>query len=599
MSDNKKLKDRNQINEEYKWDLSSLFESDEQWEESFEKVKELSSKIKEYKGRISESGNTLLEVMNLKYKINRITENVVTYAKMKLDEDTRIDKYQGYFSRAEALDVKVEESNSFIIPEILEIEEDTLNDYIKNTEGLSLYRHKFDEILRQKNHTLSYAQEELLAQAGDIAGTPQNIFSMFNNADIKFPTVKDENGEDVEISHGMFIPLMESKDRSVRENAFKGLYSTYLGYKNTFASMLSGEVKKNIFYAKARKYNSALESALDDNNVPTSVYDNLIKAVHNNLDSMHKYMKIRKKALKLDELHMYDLYTSIVKDADMNIPYKECQETILEGLSPMGEEYINLVKQGFDSRWIDVYENRGKRSGAYSWGTYDSNPFILLNYHDTLNNMFTVAHEMGHSLHSYYSKHEQTYIYGGYSIFVAEVASTTNEATLMNYLLNTVKDKNQRLYLLNYYLEQFRSTIYRQTMFAEFEKIIHSEVENGKALTADNLCRIYKELNEKYYGPDVVVDEEIAIEWARIPHFYYNFYVFQYATGFSAAIAFSQKILQNKENLERYIGFLKSGSSDYPINVLKKAGVDMTTPDPVNNALKLFGELVDEMEKLI
>lgn len=599
MGDTNVLKERSQINDEFKWDLSSLYASDEKWEEDFKKSEELFGKITEFKGKVVSSSEELLKVLELRKDISRVISNVVTYAKMKLDEDTRVDKYQGFFARAEALSVKASEKVAFIEPEILSVSEEKLREFIQEQEGLKIYTQKFEELMRKKDHVLSYTEEALLAQAGDIAGTAQNVFSMFNNADIKFPTIKDSEGKDVEISHGSFIPLMTGKDRNVREAAFKGLYDTYMGYKNTFASMLNGEVKKNIFYANARKYNSSIEAALDENNVPVSVYDNLIKAVHDNFPAMHKYMKIRKRALNLDELHMYDIYTPIVKDVDMKISYDECKETILEGLKPMGEEYLGFVKEGFDSRWIDVYENRGKRSGAYSWGTYDSNPFILLNYHDTLDNMFTVAHEMGHSLHSYYTNHNQPFLYGGYSIFVAEVASTTNEAVLMNYLLNKTEDKNKRLYLLNHFLEQFRTTVYRQTMFAEFERMIHQEVEAGRALTAENLCQMYKELNRQYYGEDVVIDDEIAIEWARIPHFYYNYYVFQYATGFSAAVAFSQRILESKENLDKYIGFLKSGNSDYPINVLRKAGVDMTTTTPVDNALKLFAKLVDEMDELI
>ncbi len=362
---------------------------------------------------------------------------------------------------------------------------------------------------------------------------------------------------------------MESKDRRVRKDAFKGLYDTYNKYRNTFAVTLSSNIKKDIFYSKVRKYNSSLEAALDVNNIPVEVYDNLIKAVHDNLSSMYRYVKLRKKVLGLDELHMYDLYTPLVKDIDMEIPYEEGKKIVLEGLRPLGDEYIEIVEEGFNSRWIDVYENRGKRSGAYSWGTYDSYPFILLNYQNNLDSVFTLAHELGHSLHSYYSRENQPYIYGDYSIFVAEVASTVNEAILMEYMISKAKNKDEKLYLLNHYLEQFRGTVYRQTMFAEFEKMIHEEIENGRSLTADSLCRMYKELNRKYYGPDIVIDDEIAMEWARIPHFYYNFYVYQYATGFSAAIALSQKILkEGRESVDRYINFLKSGNSDYPINVL-------------------------------
>ncbi|WP_069649161.1 oligoendopeptidase F [Caloranaerobacter ferrireducens] len=594
------LKERNEIEEKFKWNLESMYENDDKWEEDFETIKKLIKEIKQYKGKVGESGEILLEVLELESKMSRMIENVYTYAKMRKDEDTRNDKYQALTDRATSLMVEVEESTSFIVPEILSIKESVLNDYLNNVEGLKLYRHYIERIVRRKKHYLSPEEEAIIAQAGELANSPETIFGMLNNADIKFPTIIDENGNEITITHGKFIKLMESKDRRVRKDAFKGLYDTYNKYRNTFAVTLSANIKKDIFYSKVRKYNSSLEAALDVNNIPIEVYDNLIKAVHDNLSSMYRYVKLRKKVLGLDELHMYDLYTPLVKDIEMEIPYEEGKKIVLEGLKPLGDEYIEIVREGFNSRWIDVYENRGKRSGAYSWGTYDSYPFILLNYQDNLDSVFTLAHELGHSLHSYYSKENQPYIYGSYSIFVAEVASTVNEAILMEYMINKTNNKDEKLYLLNHYLEQFRGTVYRQTMFAEFEKLIHEEVENGRSLTADSLCRMYKELNRKYYGPDIVIDDEIAMEWARIPHFYYNFYVYQYATGFSAAIALSQKILkEGKESVNKYIDFLKSGSSDYPINVLKKAGVDMTTPQPVDNALKLFNKLLDEMESLL
>ena len=600
MSSGKKTRERNEIDSKYQWNLDSLYVCDDKWEEDFNEIDKLSDELAKYKGKVTENSKTLLNVINLKLNISRKIGNLFTYSKMRLDEDTRKDKYQGLNDRAKGLMVKVEGKLSFIVPEILLLDEKVLKEYINKEDELKVYKHYLEGITRKREHVLSPQEEAIIAQVGDVADAPQSTFSMLNNADIKFPTIKDEDGEDVEITHGKFVPLMESKDRRVRKEAFKGLYSTYENFKNTFASTLSSDVKKNIFYSRVRNYNSSLEASLDTNNVSPKVYENLINAVHENLPAMHKYVKLRKEVLELEELHMYDLYTPIVKDVEMKKSYEEGQDLMLKGLKPLGEDYLDTVKEGLNSRWIDVYENKGKRSGAYSWGTYDSNPFILLNYQDTLDNVFTLAHEMGHSMHSYYSRKNQPYVYGGYSIFVAEVASTANEALLMDYMLKNTVDKNEKLYLLNHYLEQFRGTVYRQTMFAEFEKLIHEEVENGGALTADKLCKIYKDLNIKYYGPDIVVDEEIALEWARIPHFYYNFYVFQYATGFSAAVALSQKILNNEEGaLENYLGFLKSGSSDYPINVLKNAGVDMTSKDPVDNALKLFSELVDEMEKLI
>ena len=592
--------ERQEIQMEFKWDLESMYENNDLWEKDFSKAKTLAEEIEKFKGKTVESGKTLLAVLKLRDELYRITENILTYAEMRHDEDSRNSIYQALSDRGMNLYVVVEEKTSYIVPEILSVDADTIEKFYAEEKGLKLYKHYLDEVMKKKEHVLSLKEEAILAQMGEVANSPESTYSMLNDADIKFPVIKDEENKDIEITHGNFIPLMESKDRKVRKEAFEGVYHRYYDFKNTFASTLNGCVKKDIFYSKARNYGSSLEASLDADSIPVSVYDNLLKSVHNNLDTMYKYMDIRKRALGLDELHMYDLYTPIVKDVDIKISYEEGKKIVLEGLKPMGEKYLNTVEEGFNSRWIDVYENRGKRSGAYSSGTYDSKPFVLLNYHETLDNVFTIAHEMGHSMHSYFSKNTQPYIYGGYSIFLAEVASTTNEALLMDYMLKNAKDDNEKLYLLNHYLEQFRTTVYRQSMFAEFEKLIHEYVEQGGAITADYLCETYKTLNEKYYGPNMVVDDEIAIEWARIPHFYYNFYVFQYSTGFSSAVSLSQQILKEGDKaVERYLGFLKSGSSDYPINVLRKAGVDMTTPEPVDNALKLFRQLVDEMDKLI
>ena len=599
-SEKMETKERKDILTEYTWDLETMYKDEKDWEEDLANVLKKAEDFTKYKGKVGESKETLLNALKDRDNIYRVISKSYSYAHLKLDEDTRIGNSQALSDKALGGYVQVEEKTSFVVPEILEIDIETLNKYYEVSEELKVYKQHLDDILRQKEHVLSAKEENLLAQMGEVANSPQQIYSMLNSADIKFPIIKDENRNDVEITQGNFIPLMESDNRNVRKTAFEGLYHIYENFKNTYAQILNGNTKKNIFNSKVRNYNSSIEASLDENNVPVSVYNNLIKSVHNNLDSMYKYMDIRKRALEVDELHMYDLYTPIVKDTDFKIPYEEGKELIIKALHPLKDEYINAVKEGFNSRWIDVYENKGKRSGAYSGGTYDSNPFILLNYHDTLDSVFTTAHEMGHSIHSYFSRKNQPYIYGGYSIFVAEVASTANEALLLDYMLKNVKNDGEKLYLLNHYLEQFRTTVSRQTMFAEFEKIIYEHAEDGGALTADYLSETYKELNKKYYGPNVVIDDEIAIEWARIPHFYYNYYVFQYATGFSAAISLSQQILKKGDPaVERYLNFLKSGSSDYPINVLKKAGVDMTTEDPVNNALKLFGELVDEMDKLI
>lgn len=593
-------RERQDIDNKFKWNLDSLYESEDSWEKDFNKSKEITKQLMKFKGKVGESEDNLFEVLKLSDEIGRIIENLYTYAKMSLDQDTKVSKYQALSDRAESLSVDIGAKTSFIMPEIMDMGSEKVHEYIDNKDELKLYTQALNELLRQEAHTLSEKEEAIIAQMGELSSSPASIFSMLNNADIVFPKIKNEDGEETEITHGNFIPLMESRNREVRRDAFKALYSTYSSYRNTFAMALNSEVKKNIFYAKVRKYDSALESALDGNNISIDVYNNLIDVVNENLPLMHKYIDIRKKVLKLDELHMYDLYTPMIDEVDMKINYKQAKEMMVEGLKPLGEEYLDIVRTGLDSNWIDVYENKGKQSGAYSWGTYDSNPYILLNYHETLDNVFTLAHEMGHSMHSYYTHNNQPYVYGNYSIFLAEIASTTNESLLMDSLLKNVQKKEDKLFLLNHYLEQFRGTIFRQTMFAEFERDIHEEVESGGTLTADRLSEMYRELNIKYYGKSIIVDEDVDIEWARIPHFYYDFYVFQYATGFSAAVDFSRRILkQDDDTLEKYKAYLKSGSSDYPLEILKNAGIDMTTKEPIENALNLFKELLEEMESLI
>ncbi|MGO1367734.1 MAG: oligoendopeptidase F [Senegalia sp. (in: firmicutes)] len=595
----RKVKLREEIDSKYKWDIESMYKNNEEWEKDFKKVKILIDELALFKGNVVTNADNLYRLLRLKDELSRTMSNVYTFAKMKQDEDTNNPKYQEFTDRATTLMVNISESSSFIVPEILKLEKKDILRFKKDIMALNEYSHYLDEIFRQKEHILSEKEETIIAGVGDIANGPENTFSMLNNADLEFPSIRNEDGEEIQITHGSFIPLMESKDRTLRRNAFKALYKTYNDYKNTFASILNTNIKKNIFYSKVRKYNSSLEAALDGDNIPVKVYDNLIESVNENLYKMHKYIEIRKRALDLGDIHFYDLYTPIVKDIDMDIEYEQAKEEILKGLAPLKSEYLREVENGFNSGWIDVYENKGKRSGAYSWGTYDSKPFILLNYQNTLDNMFTIAHEIGHSMHSYFSK-KQPYVYSNYSIFVAEVASTVNEALLINHMIETTVEPRKKLYFLNHFLEQFRGTIYRQTMFAEFEKIIHEKTESGESLTAESFSIIYKDLNKKYYGEQIVIDDEIAMEWARIPHFYYDFYVYQYATGFSAAIQLSQKILSGEEGaIESYLEFLKSGSSDYPVEVLKKAGVDMTTKNPIDDALKLFGELVDKMERLI
>lgn len=592
--------DRKDIPVEYTWDLSAMYKDKSQWEEDIKTALELAGKLSSFKGKVGDSKETLLEIMKLQDDIKRKISKVYSYSNMNLDQDTREGKAQELKDKAIQTLVKIEEKSSFLVPEILEIKEDTLKNYIKEDRELKVYEQAINEIIRQKKHYLSPREESILAQVSEVTGASQQTFSMLNNADLKFPSIKDEKGKEVELTQGNYIPFVRSNDRRVRKDAYNALYDTYDSFINTFTQTLSGEVKKNIFNARIRNYDSSIEASLDQNNIPVKVYENLIESVHENLDSMYKYMDIRKRALELDKLKMYDIYTPIVKDFEFSIGYEEGKDLMLKGLEPLGKEYLDAVNKGLNERWIDVYENTGKRSGAYSSGVYDSKPYILLNYQNELDSVFTLAHEMGHSIHSYLTRKYQPPIYGGYGIFVAEVASTCNEALLLDHMLKNVKSDEEKLYLLNHYLESFRATVFRQTMFAEFEKVIYEYVENGGALTADYLSETYKDLNKKYFGENVEIDDKIAREWARIPHFYYNYYVFQYATGFSAAIALSQDILKNGEvAVERYLDFLKSGSSDYPINVLKKAGVDMTTKEPVDNALKIFRELVDEMDKLI
>ena len=593
-------RERNEIEDKFKWNLDSLYKSIEVWEEDFKMAGELANQLESFKGKIGEKPENLYSVLELSDKLGCLMENLYTYSKMKLDENTKDGKNQAISDRIDSMSVCVDSKIAFITPEIMDIGKDKIEEFIEKDDKLKLYKHLLGELIRQKPHILSESEENIIAQMGELSSSPENIFSMLNNADIVFPKIKDELGEEVQITHGNFIPLLECKDRRVRKDSFKALYETYKSFRNTFATSLSSEVKKNIFYARVRKYDSALHSALDDNNIDISVYNNLIDAVGDKLPLLHKYIDIRKKVLVVDELHMYDLYTPIINDVDMKVDYNEAKDMILNGLKPLGEEYINAVENGLSSNWIDVYENIGKTSGAYSWGTYTSNPYILLNYHSTLDNVFTLAHEMGHSMHSYYTHKSQPYAYGHYSIFLAEIASTTNECILIDYLLKKVEDKQEKLYLLNHYLEQFRGTIFRQTMFAEFERDIHAEVEGGGSLTADRLSEMYRNLNIKYYGENIVIDEEIDVEWARIPHFYYNFYVFQYATGFSAAVDFSERILSGDQTeVERYKTFLKSGNSDYPLEILKTAGIDMTTKQPVAKALELFEQLLNEFESLL
>lgn len=592
--------DRKDIKKEDTWDLESLFKDREHWERTYREVVKLADNFKEHKDKVSLSSENLLKALKDRDELYRNMENIYSYAHMRFDEDTQNVNSQELSDKGLKLYVDTIEKTSFLVPEILNLSKEQLEKFIEERDELKLYKKFLEDILRQKSHVLSPREESILAQMGEIGNTPSKIFSMLNDADLKFPIVKDENGNDIELNHSNFIPMMESKDRKTRENAFKKFYGVYDNFKNTFAAILDGEIKNNMFNSQIRNYNSNREASLDDNNIPEAVYDNLIEAIGDNLDTMHKYMGLRKKVLNVKELHMYDIYTPLVEEVEFKPSYKESLENIKEALKPLKDEYLAALDEGLNSRWIDIHPNRGKRSGAYSGGSYDSKPFILLNYQNTLDNMFTIIHEMGHSLHSYFTRKNQPYIYGNYSIFVAEVASTVNEAILMDYMIRNSKDKKEKAYMINHYLEKFRTTMFRQTMFAEFEYIINKYLESGGALTADYLSKTYGDLNKSYYGKDVVIDKEITMEWARIPHFYYNFYVFQYATGFAAAISLSKKILNGEEAaVDNYLNFLKSGSSEYPIEVLKKAGVDMSTKGPVEDALKLFKDLVAELENSI
>jgi oligoendopeptidase F len=596
----KKLPSRSEIKVEDTWKLEDIFASDDAWEKEFEEVKALIPQMEKFKGKLGESAQTLYNALQEQDELTMRVSKLYTYAHMRYDQDTTNSFYQGLNDRIKTLYTQIASALSYVTPEILSIEESKIKQYMAEHKELKLYAHALDEITRERPHILSESEEALLAQASEVLGSSSNTFGMLNNADLEFPSIKDENGEEVEITHGRYIRFLESSDRRVREEAFKAVYETYGKFKNTFASTLSGTVKKDNFSARVRHYNSARHSALSTNNIPEEVYDNLVKTVNDNLHLLHRYIDLRKKVLGIEELHMYDLYTPLVKDVKMEVTYEEAKDYILKGLKPLGEDYLNVLKEGFENRWVDVHENKGKRSGAYSSGTYGTNPYILMNWQDNVNNLFTLAHEFGHSVHSYYTRKTQPYPYGDYSIFVAEVASTCNEALLNDYLLKTIDDEKQRLYLLNHYLEGFRGTVFRQTMFAEFEHDVHVRAQNGEPLTPELLTKLYYDLNKKYFGDNLVIDEEIGLEWARIPHFYYNYYVYQYATGFSAAAALSKQILEEGEAaVERYVGFLKSGSSDYPIEVLKKAGVDMTTSQPIEEALAVFEEKLTEMERLL
>ncbi len=599
MENAKRIPERSEISVDDKWALEDLYISDEAWEEDLASLGCDKDTMASFAGRLAESASTFWEYLTVMERVNVKLDRMANYCMRKADEDTREAKYQAMSGRFMSAVVELGAACSFEMPEIMAIPDSTLEAFYAQQPKLNRYRRYLTNLRRQKAHTLSPAEEKLLAAASEMAGAPDTIYGMFSDADLTFPDAIDAQGNAHPLTQGTFISCMESEDRVLRKSAYENLYHTLAGFKNTAAALLNAQNKQLKFYADARKYESAFAASLNRTNVPTDVYLNLIETVHRNLDKMHRYVRLRKKLLGVEQLHLYDVYTPLVPGVDKHIPFAQAKQTVYDSLAPLGDGYRQILAEGFENRWIDVYQNIGKRSGAYSAGAA-VHPYVLLNYTGTLDSQFTLTHEMGHALHSYLSNKHQTPVDADYVIFVAEVASTCNEALLMEHLLANTKDKKERAYLINHFLDQFKGTLYRQTMFAEFELNIGRMVQEGKTLTADVLCDEYRRLNEMYFGPDMVVDDEIAMEWARIPHFYYNYYVFQYATGYAAAIALSRRILSEGEKaVNDYIRFLSGGCSKAPIDLLKDAGVDMTDPAPVEQALALFGALLDEMESLM
>ncbi|MCD1024188.1 oligoendopeptidase F [Enterococcus sp. SMC-9] len=596
----KQLPTRESLPTELTWDLTPIFADDQAFDTAFADLKEELKQADKYKGTLATNATAFLAALEFCLAIYRKLETLYVYSHLKNDQDTANTTYQGLYARASSLLAEASAAISWFEPEVLTLSDDQIWSYFEEEPKLAVYRHYVAQMVDNRAHVLPADQEELLAGASEIFNAADDIFSVLNNADLVFPTIEGSDGEKIQLSHGVYGQLMEATDRSVREATFKGLYSVYGQFRNTFAQTLSSHVKGHNFKAKARKYTSAREASLSNNHIPESVYDTLVEVVNKHLPLLHRYVALRKKLLATDELHMYDMYTPVLGEAPIRYTYEEAVEKAKEALHVMGPEYNKIVEQAFSSRWIDVVENKGKRSGAYSSGAYDTAPYILMNWHDTLDQLFTLVHEMGHSVHSYFTRNNQPFVYGDYSIFLAEIASTTNENILTEYLLETEKDPKVRAYILNHYLDGFKGTIFRQTQFAEFEHFIHTEDAKGTPLTSEYLNDYYGDLNAKYYGPDVTKDEEIKLEWARIPHFYYNYYVYQYATGFSAASALAKKILTKEEGaLEHYLNYLKAGNSDYPIEVMKKAGVDMTKADYIEDAMKMFEERLSELETLV
>lgn len=599
MSENKTLLKREEMNPQFCWNMKDMFPTDEEWVKTYDSLKERIEAFGSHRGKLCESPQTMYQIFQEKDEIGQDFEKLYVYANQKYHEDTGNQKYQELSGKANSLSNVFSDALSFLEPELMDMDEKTIFQYLEEYEPLRLYERMLKETLRQKEHILSAEMEAVLAKAGEMGNSPEQIFMAFNNADIDFGTIQDEYGEEALLTHGRYTNFLESRDRRVRKDAFTKLYQVYEGHKNMLAATLSANLKQSSFFANMRKYSSTLEAGLDGGNIPIAVYEQLIEAVHENLPSMYRYMALRKKLLGVEELHMYDVHVPMIEGVDKKISYDEGKQIVKKGLAVLGEDYVKLLDEGFNGGWIDVYENQGKRSGAYSWGAYGIHPYVLLNFSKNLNSVFTLAHEMGHAIHSYYSDQKQPYVYAGYRIFVAEVASTCNEALLIHYLIEHATDQKEKAYLINYFLDQFKGTVYRQTMFAEFEKKAHELMEREGSVPAQTYCDMYYELNQKYYGPDMADDPQIAMEWARIPHFYTPFYVYQYATGFAAAIAISQKILKGEPGIvEKYKEFLSGGSSKDPIDLLRICGVDMESPKPVEEALAVFASYVEELENL-
>ncbi|XZM25509.1 oligoendopeptidase F [Clostridium perfringens] len=599
MSEVKKLRRRDEIPESDKWRVDKIYETPAKWNEELNKLKEEAPKLKDFEGKLGNKED-LKAFLLLNEKLSRKLGKLYVYAHMRSHEDTSNPEMQSLVNKIDPYSAEFSSYTAYFVPEILSLKEGTIENFINEDKDLKQYKIYFEMILNEKPHILSKEVESVLASVSDCLGAPESIYSMLTNSDMTFGEIVDESGRKVELTEGNYISFIKSKDRKVREAAFKLLFGTYKKYENTLATSLTSSIKNFVFESKTRKYNSSLEASLKPNNIPVEVYYNALKTVDENMDALHRYVRIKKKLLNLEEIHMYDLYVPVIECKKEHLEYKDAISLVEEGLKPLGKEYLDIFNEGINEGWIDVYENKGKRSGAYSWGSYDTMPYVLLNYNYELNDASTLAHEMGHSIHSYYTRKTQPYIYGDYSLFCAEVASTTNEILLIHHLIEKETDKNKKLYLINQELEQIRTTVFRQLMFAEFELKTHEAIENGESLTSEVLCKMWKDINIKYFGKDMNVDEEISIEWARIPHFYSDFYVYQYATGYAAASSFANSILsKGEEAVEKYKGFLKAGGSMYPIDTLKMAGVDMTTSKPLKDTLDRFNELLDMLEEII